>query len=131
MFAVLDKTENIIYESNIVFRFLVKFPEIFWKFSGKYFSGTLTSLIIIVYLATYLAEYEVLTGKTNPNTWSSMGDRFSLYVEWEKDVSYQLSKYKMVAATILNFGHYIFGLTDCSKSNLQHFYPIWRVKLVK
>jgi len=38
MFAVLDKTEIIIYESNIFFRFFGKFPEYLQKFSGK-FSG--------------------------------------------------------------------------------------------
>jgi len=35
MFAVLDKTEIIIYESNIFFGFFGKFPEHFQKFSGK------------------------------------------------------------------------------------------------
>jgi len=45
MFAVLVKTKIIIYESNIFFRMLGKFPEYFQKFSGKYFSGKLTSQI--------------------------------------------------------------------------------------
>jgi len=37
MFAVLDKTEIIIYESNIFFQFLGKFPEIFWKIVQEIF----------------------------------------------------------------------------------------------
>jgi len=43
LFAVLDKTEIIIFELNIFFRFFI-FPEIFRKLSGKYFSEKATSL---------------------------------------------------------------------------------------
>jgi len=48
MVAVLDKTEIIILESNIIYRFFGKLPENFHKFSGifsgEYFSGKLISL---------------------------------------------------------------------------------------
>jgi len=46
LFAVLDKTEIIIYESDIFFRLFGKFTENFQKFSGKYFSGKAASLFI-------------------------------------------------------------------------------------
>jgi len=46
LFAVLDKTEIIIYESNKFFRIFGKFPESFQKFFREYFSGKLTSINI-------------------------------------------------------------------------------------
>jgi len=45
MFAVLDKTEIIIYESNIFSGSSENFKKFFRKFSGKYFSGKIISLI--------------------------------------------------------------------------------------
>jgi len=46
LFAVLDKTEIIIYESNIFFPFFCS-SQNFQKFYGKYFSGKATSLMFM------------------------------------------------------------------------------------